>query len=112
MHCTGGLRGSSAVAIAGAGAWVRAGAGPPHAASASASASRSRCPRDIRVARMSCPLVGADELALGEDMALHRLLDVGLRRMTQVERAVERVELEDIAVPAARRARAVPGRVL
>src|SRR5688572_3330967 len=61
-------------------------------------------------ARLSTPsvlalLVGADQLALGEHVAFHRLLELGLGRPVELERGVERIQLEEVAVPPDGRAR-------
>src|SRR5207302_4989942 len=49
------------------------------------------------------PLVSAHEPRLGEDVTLHRVLEVRLRRRREArEDLVERVELEEVAVPPAR----------
>src|SRR5688572_21647216 len=54
-------------------------------------------------------LIRPDDLGVADDVALQGLLEVGLRRRPQVgELDVERVELEEVAVAADRRAGAAP----
>src|SRR5687767_12872377 len=53
-------------------------------------------------------LVRPDQLCLREDVALHRLLELALRRARQIEARIERVELEEVAVAAGRRRGPVP----
>src|SRR5687767_14906610 len=55
-------------------------------------------------------LVGPDQLALREDVALDGIVEVVLRHPGRVGLVVERVDLEEVAMAAARRIRAVPAR--
>src|SRR4029077_2668237 len=49
-------------------------------------------------------LIGANQFGGSQHMALHRCLQIGLRRPAEVECRVERVELVKIAMPADGRA--------
>jgi hypothetical protein len=56
-------------------------------------------------------LIGADELCIGQYVALHCSLDLRFRRVSQIERDIQRVELMKVTVPADWRTRAAIARL-
>ena len=50
-------------------------------------------------------LIRADELRIGQHVALHSLLDLRFRRASWIKRGIQRVELVELTVAANRRAR-------
>src|SRR5579859_2428348 len=56
--------------------------------------------------------IRGEELGLGQDVPFHGVLEVGLACVLQGEHGVERVQLEEVAVPANRRTRAAVGVLL
>src|SRR5262249_44987328 len=53
----------------------------------------------------------ADELCIGQYVALHCSLDLRFRRVFQIERDIQRVELMEVTVPADRRTGAAIARL-
>ena len=44
-------------------------------------------------------MICADELCIGQNVAFHRLLDLRFGRSFEIERAIQRVEFMEVAVP-------------